>query len=382
MLKEAVLYNKQTPVCEVIMEDGNIKELGAVYNFDQLPLYIRVADNCGISYIDMFNRWLTRRRMPDDRVGLADAKIYNGEEPYSNINMMFSLTDQYWFKTDDSQSWRKCNFFTNKYFSAIGQSTFTPWMDPGPDIFKESPDLTTNGVLAKVWVQNPDTLVSFLIKAGSKKFGQIPLSEVLGSLVMRKIDLLPYVRYDLCINGMQICSSCRNFVDETTEFVPAQAIFLMQRRSKSMSKYEHLVEMCLNYGLKRPDEFVNKMLLCDSIMGNTDRHFGNFGALRNVDTGEVKFAPLFDFGSAFKEFRKNGQTETGNKFFLKEDVERALRYYGRLSCLGRLGNTSDLFYIIDTYPDLTVEQKDRIKEGILRRTGRFLFSQEDRGLSR
>ena len=41
------------------------------------------------------------------------------------------------------------------------------------------------------------------------------------------------------------------------------------------------------------------MLIIDAIIGNGDRHAGNFGWLRNADTGEyVDMAPLYDFDHA------------------------------------------------------------------------------------
>lgn len=42
-----------------------------------------------------------------------------------------------------------------------------------------------------------------------------------------------------------------------------------------------------------------QMLIIDAVIGNGDRHAGNFGWLRNTDTGEyVSMAPLYDFDHA------------------------------------------------------------------------------------
>ncbi len=42
-----------------------------------------------------------------------------------------------------------------------------------------------------------------------------------------------------------------------------------------------------------------QMLIIDAVIGNGDRHAGNFGWLRNMDTGEyVSMAPLYDFDHA------------------------------------------------------------------------------------
>jgi len=46
-------------------------------------------------------------------------------------------------------------------------------------------------------------------------------------------------------------------------------------------------------------EHIDYMLIYDFIMANTDRHFGNFGAIRNVETLEwIGPAPIFDSGTS------------------------------------------------------------------------------------
>ena len=40
------------------------------------------------------------------------------------------------------------------------------------------------------------------------------------------------------------------------------------------------------------------MIVCDDIMANTDRHFRNFGIVRNVETLECRPAPIFDTGTS------------------------------------------------------------------------------------
>ena len=42
-----------------------------------------------------------------------------------------------------------------------------------------------------------------------------------------------------------------------------------------------------------------KMILIDAVFGNGDRHLGNFGYIRNADTGEyINMSPLYDFDHA------------------------------------------------------------------------------------
>ena len=53
-------------------------------------------------------------------------------------------------------------------------------------------------------------------------------------------------------------------------------------------------DIILEYGI---DGY--KMILIDAIVGNGDRHLGNFGYMRDTDTGEyIKMSPLYDFDHA------------------------------------------------------------------------------------
>lgn len=364
-MQKTTLYNKNKKVLDVDLEAGIAVSLGELYDKDRLPLCLQNTLS-----VAEFNKWLEKRKIPLNREGLKEAKRIFSSSVYLQYRHMFALTDQYWFKLSQKDSWQKFNFFTNTYASAIGQSLFTPWDINKEDLRQEGPDLTTNGVLRKVWVQDPETMDSYLIKAGSRRFFQQPLSEVLASMTLGKIQIIPFVKYDLCVYGMRICSKCKNFVTEDTEFVPAQSIYNRKKREQGDTPFEHLIRMCREYGIKQPQNFIDKMLLADCIIGNHDRHMGNFGALQNAETGEVLgFAPLFDFGSAFSEYRPPS-TEKKNALFA-EELPRIFGKYEYMQSLSSLTDHADLFRLIHTYPDLSVEQKDRIKKGIEERTARF-----------
>lgn len=76
------------------------------------------------------------------------------------------------------------------------------------------------------------------------------------------------------------------------------------------------------------------MIVCDFILANIDRHFNNFGAIRNIETLEFKrVAPIFDNGCSlwfdendmyvgesfltepFKEYEKNHNLENPKHIF-------------------------------------------------------------------
>lgn len=61
-----------------------------------------------------------------------------------------------------------------------------------------------------------------------------------------------------------------------------------------------------------------EMFVIDSLIGNTDRHNGNWGFLLNKKTGKVSFSPIYDCGSCLnpmledEELKKMHETELKN----------------------------------------------------------------------
>lgn len=57
--------------------------------------------------------------------------------------------------------------------------------------------------------------------------------------------------------------------------------------------------MVSNAGCKDVSDFLDRMIVVDYLVGNDDRHYGNFGLLRDAETLEIEgFAPIFDTGSS------------------------------------------------------------------------------------
>jgi hypothetical protein len=65
------------------------------------------------------------------------------------------------------------------------------------------------------------------------------------------------------------------------------------------SKYQHFNNCCKNLKIEGMREHVDKMIVIDYIIANTDRHFNNFGAVRDAGTlAWIGPAPLFDSGTS------------------------------------------------------------------------------------
>lgn len=59
------------------------------------------------------------------------------------------------------------------------------------------------------------------------------------------------------------------------------------------------------------------MFVIDSLIGNTDRHNGNWGFLLNKTIRKVKFSPIYDCGSALNTMLEDEEIEKINEAELK-----------------------------------------------------------------
>lgn len=363
---DAVLYNKHVPCAAVRMSgDGDhAEEILSVYHREALPLILmRPMENRWQrpdKALKELNQWMRKRRVPQDRDGLSGALRICPD--LLADQHQFSLTDPYWFQVSASDRWETGNFFDKRYDPVLGTFLFTPWaVEDLTRVHCPSPDRTTNGVLRKHWTQpygGPDTR-SVLIKAGSlRKSRQSPVSEVLASMALERMHIVPFVRYDLVVDGLMFCSRCANFITADTEFVPASHVYNQAARHPGDSIYDHLIRVCRRAGIANAEDCLSAMIAADSIIGNNDRHLGNFGFLRQAETGTIiGFAPLFDFGFAFCT-SPAAEGQGGRKPIWTDDEILNAR---RKTCAGleedRDFDTTDLYRFLREVPDLSKEER-------------------------
>lgn len=51
------------------------------------------------------------------------------------------------------------------------------------------------------------------------------------------------------------------------------------------------------------------MFVIDALIGNTDRHNGNWGFLLDLESGKVKFVPIYDCGSCLNPMLEDNEIE-------------------------------------------------------------------------
>lgn len=239
--------------------------------------------------------WWFHRSIPASRFHIdAKLKQLGLSDPYEIPfrSLGFSLSDQYWIRPVEHPDirWADLNFFANDF------GTLEADVDWLSDVGLASPDNTSEGMLPKRWICEPDGTRTLL--KGSGVLGQEACNETVATALHKRL-LSPeeYVPYHLVIRDGEAACASRCFVSSDEEYVPAFSVVKVLRQAKHHNDYQHYIECCAHLGISDVESFLAKMIVCDDLLANTDRHTRNFGIIRNVETLECRTAPLFDTGS-------------------------------------------------------------------------------------
>ncbi|MDR0909533.1 MAG: excisionase [Spirochaetaceae bacterium] len=297
-----ILMHKRLEVASVEVDDvmGVILRINEIFVPAHMPL--GVPPETTVNAIKLLNEWWQGRAIPASRSGLREAlEILKISSPVLLLEKCYglSLSDHYWMRPANKDlQWDKINFFENPFSDDVGNALFGH--DSGKNISLSSPDNTSDGWLKKKWKIAEGKRV--LLKGGSPVYHQEPDNEVLATAIMERLAI-PHAVYCIVHEKRQgeerHLSACEDFVDTNSELVSAWRIYCTKKPEPKATYYEHFISCCKDLGIPGVDDFFDRMLTVDFIMVNADRHFNNFGALRNPETLEwIGPAPIFDTGTS------------------------------------------------------------------------------------
>ena len=93
-------------------------------------------------------------------------------------------------------------------------------------------------------------------------------------------------------------STCSVFLTDEEEYVPAFYVNQHANADERLTDYERYVANCEELGATDIKDALGRMIVCDDIIANYDRHWRNFGLVRNVNSLVCRPAPIFDSGSS------------------------------------------------------------------------------------
>jgi len=294
------IMHKNIPVADIEINEPAVAivGVGTVHDVARIPLGVKSLKG-GIA-LDELNDWLKSRSIPASRAGIRDLYARLGRESTEYLILKcyaLSLSDHYWLRPiGASLNWSEINFFENDFSLDVGEMLFGREPADKQHINLMSPDNTSDGWLKKKWIIIDGERK--LVKGGSDPWRQEPYNEVIASAIMRRLGI-PHVPYTLIFDNGEPLSVCDNFLSVETELISAWKVFHSKMMRDSDSEFTHFLRCCDSLGIADTQPAIDKMLALDYIIANEDRHFNNFGFIRNADTLEwVGFAPVFDCGTS------------------------------------------------------------------------------------
>ena len=246
-------------------------------------------------------KWLQKRVIPKNRAYVAEIlKTFglsiNDTKGIIDICKGLSLNDSYWVVPRDfTGTFAQYNLYENRFSEILSLVAYTG-IGQSDAAFTTSPELTTNGMLPKAWRFIPGEGI-YLYKGGTfgaANTGNEPYSEYYASQVAQAMGLNA-VTYELENWKGITASRCKLFTDIDTAYIPIGRIVREGGLKACLDYYKELGE--------GPYEQIKSMLVFDAVIYNEDRHFRNFGVLRDNHSGEIiGAAPVFDNGLSLFNF--------------------------------------------------------------------------------
>lgn len=367
------LLHKNIPVLQFEMEDQNILDITEVMNVSHAP--VGTYDKFGVVK-KRLNQWYSKRAIPASRDNIDEVlQSLNMDSPKELLTRAYalSLSDQYWIRDIGSRlKWEDVNFFHNSFSDDLGELLLGNGrlIDSGK-LSIISPDASVDGWLKKRWKIVDGNRC--LVKSGSGINLQEPLNEVVATSLCKRLNI-KHISYELQIGRKgEPYSICKDYITPETELITAYAFSSLLKQRNDESDYEHYIRVCKAYGIDGISHKMDEMICIDYIMANEDRHWGNFGVVRNADTLEyIEPMPVYDTGSSlwYKTPDYAIDTEPVRGQMLKRSLEDHLKFVKDASFLQfeRLyGFSQEAREIFQSVPSMTEGRIEKICQGLDRR---------------
>lgn len=307
MAKGYCFMHEDTEIANILVNDyGELSEIALIESEGAkkyLPMLPLSSDRADVALA----KWLRGRTVPATRQGIKRELTTMGmsEFEYMLENLGLSLTDHYWLNPAGSgYTWEAINLYTNNFRAAFSLDIADDDTQSIAGKTNFVPNASLKGDLKKKWIitQNGSRV---LVKGSSGHSIRQSLCEVLATEIHRrqgKFEYTPYKLIEISSNGSTtVGCMCPNFTDIHTEFVPAIDIVNSAKKRNDGNYYEMYLELCSRQGVDASylRAFMEYQILTDFVISNTDRHFNNFGVIRDSKTlCFLKPAPIFDSGNS------------------------------------------------------------------------------------
>ena len=287
----------------LIREDGTC----AILAPDFMPYNLWLEDSgdldTRLNNLNNFYYWCASRVLTLDRryakeilnsIGAKQAVTDRDRAAIAISYHGLSLTDVYWIRHErETVGFAELSLFRHSLSGAFADVSLNGRQLTVRNAELVTPldaagDVGTQGVAPKAWLRENGSF--YLLKDGDERDVK---AELLASKIAR------------CFRAESVAYEPAAF-----EGRPVSKSLIITSEAQSLVPMEAVEIYCLNHGLER-DAFVlekdayafHMMNLIDYLVGNTDRHWGNWGFLVDNDTNRLeRLHPLMDFNKAFLSY--------------------------------------------------------------------------------
>ncbi len=296
---------QQNRLVATIREDGT----SAVFcrNFMPYNLYLDDTEDdidTRLNNLNNFYYWCASRVLTLDRkyakeimnaIGVSQAVTDRDRAMIAISCHAVCLTDVFWVRASREQvSYEDINLYHHSLSDAFSDvslfgSSLTLQDEQLLTNADAAGDVATSGVAPKAWIRENGAL--FLLKDGDVRDVE---AEILASKIADCFEF-PHVSYEASLfKGKRV---------SRTELITSE--------DRSIVSIEYVDVYCANQDLDREqfalgqDAYAFYMMnIFDYVVGNTDRHWGNWGFWVDNETNRLrKLHPLMDFNKAFQTYQ-------------------------------------------------------------------------------
>ena len=247
---------------------------------------------------EIFSEWLSDRAIPIERYRFQKeqyGKKNNVEWLLSNHSLSF--TDCYWTETE-TENFRWDDIKLNpaelsQYIAIDGDLDATK-------IRLHKSNSSLGGQLDKYWFTDENKNL-YLHKVTDDYHEILSIRECFAAEIYRRQGI-SHVDYELTYkkNNISGCN-CKAFTDENTELIPMCDFLEGYKVFQLEDSYNLIAELGSINGLDKQQiyDYLDAQTIVDYLITNRDRHYTNFGFLRDSDTLRfIGTAPIFDSGNS------------------------------------------------------------------------------------
>lgn len=263
-------------------------------------LYLEETDDLDgrVNNVTNFYYWCSARVLTLDRkyakqilnsMGMSQATTDKERAQIALSYHCLTLTDIYWVRREgENTTFSQINLYESHMENAFVEVSLRGKQMTVGNAHLLADDASTGGLFPKAWVREKDGF--YLLKGGDEQAVQ---NELLASKICRcfRCSQVVYESYEY--DGLQVSRS---------RLMTGMEYSIVSREEFEVYAANHEIDV-MQYILKLDAYSFYMMNILDYLIGNTDRHWGNWGFLIDNKIGQaVRLHDLMDFNQSFMSY--------------------------------------------------------------------------------